>query len=56
MGVNKTYFFSYSQLHIDFDAIDEISGNLGGLRLPPARQTSQEYGAYLRKLPQSQCK
>lgn len=35
----------------DFDAIDELSGNLGGLVLPPTQATSTEYGSYLHKNP-----
>ena len=35
----------------DFDAIDELSGNLGGLSLPPAQASSTEYGSYLHKNP-----
>ena len=38
-------------LFLDFDAIDEISGNLGGLVLPPAEPSSSDYGAYLHKNP-----
>ncbi len=55
---NKINFPIFQLLpHADFDAIDELSGNLGGLHLPPAQQTSQEYGAYLRKQRhQQQCK
>ena len=44
-----------TSLSLEFDAIDEITGNLGGLKLPPPQQTSMEYGAYLRKAPQPQC-
>lgn len=35
----------------DFDAIDELGGNLGGLMLPPAQPSSSDYGAYLHKNP-----
>ena len=38
-------------LIIDFDAIDELGGNLGGLMLPPAQASSTDYGAYLHKNP-----
>ena len=47
---------SPSSFSVDFDAIDEITGNMGGLKLPPAQQSSREYGAYLHKLPKPQCK
>lgn len=33
----------------DFDAIEELHGGLGALRLPPPQPTSHEYGAYLRQ-------
>ena len=35
----------------DFDAIEDISGGMGKLKLPPTYPTSTEYGAYLHKLP-----
>lgn len=46
--------FLNDYMHIGFDAIDEIRGNLGGLKLPTPRQTSMEYGAYLRQPRQQQ--
>lgn len=36
---------------LDFDAIDGLGGNLGGLVLPPTQASSSEYGAYLHKNP-----
>ena len=36
-------------LPADFDAIEELHGGLGALKLPPPQPTSHEYGAYLRQ-------
>ena len=33
----------------DFDAIEDLQGGLGALKLPPPQPTSHEYGAYLRQ-------
>ena len=33
----------------DFDAIEELHGGLGALKLPPPQPTSHDYGAYLRQ-------
>lgn len=35
----------------DFDAVEEVGGNLGGLALPPTLASSNDYGAYLHKNP-----
>lgn len=39
----------YITRNSDFDAIEELHGGLGALRLPPPQPTSHEYGAYLRQ-------
>lgn len=33
----------------DFDAIDDLRRNFGGLKMPPVQASSTEYGAYLQK-------
>ena len=48
-------FFSFVYLYVgvlcyaDFDAIEDLHGGLGALKLPPPEPTSHEYGAYLRQ-------
>jgi hypothetical protein len=39
----------YITRNSDFDAIEELTGGLGALKLPPPQPTSHEYGAYLRQ-------
>lgn len=39
----------YITRNSDFDAIEELHGGLGALKLPPPQPTSHEYGAYLRQ-------
>ncbi|CAI8058457.1 hypothetical protein GBAR_LOCUS31792 [Geodia barretti] len=39
----------YITRNSDFDAIEDLHGGLGALKLPPPQPTSHEYGAYLRQ-------
>ena len=37
--------------HTEFDAFEDLGGSFDRMKLPPARPTSTDYGAYLHRMP-----